>query len=65
MAQSTCIKCGSNTFEMVEREPRKSAIKCNFVQCADCGGVVGVVDYYNTAQLLYKLAAGLKIDLDR
>ena len=49
MAVSTCIKCGEeNQFEVVLKESIPGAnYKLAFVQCARCGGVVGVLDYYN------------------
>jgi hypothetical protein len=63
MARSTCIKCGGLRFEMVENEPVGSNYKFMFVQCAKCGGVVGVLDFFNIGDLIQKLARGLRIDL--
>ena len=34
-----------------------------FVQCASCGTVVGITDYYNVPSLLIKLAEGLEVSL--
>jgi excinuclease UvrABC ATPase subunit len=65
MAYSNCVKCNNSSFEMVEASPSKSNFKLMFIQCARCGGVVGVVDYYNIGNLIYKLAKKLKIDLDQ
>lgn len=45
MAQSTCVKCGNHSFELVENSPIGSRYKFNFIQCSKCGGVVGVVNY--------------------
>ena len=61
MARSTCMKCGGVEFEMVENEPRDSNWKYMFVQCAACGGVVGVVDYFNIGDLVKKLAERLGV----
>jgi hypothetical protein len=61
MAQSTCLKCGNNVFELVVQEPRRSNYKYNFVQCAHCGGVVGVVEHFNSGALLHKVMARLGI----
>ena len=47
MASSTCVKCGETTFETKEVSPRNSPFKLTFVQCASCGGVIGVMDFYN------------------
>jgi predicted nucleic acid-binding Zn-ribbon protein len=60
MAMSTCMKCGNHTFEMVEREPRGSRFKLMFVQCTMCGGVVGVMDYYNIGAQTEQIKAALK-----
>jgi len=63
MAQSTCIKCGSTTFEIVEKEPNHSNFKYFFVQCAKCGGVVGVQEFYNAGSILTKIAKALKVSI--
>lgn len=47
MARSTCVKCGGSMFETVEQSPRGSNFKLIFIQCSSCGGVVGVMDYFN------------------
>lgn len=60
MAESTCVKCGSTSFEMVEANSIKGTdLKKKFIQCASCGGVVGVADFYNVQQLV--LALGEKL----
>ena len=45
MAKPKCVLCNSNTFEhqlaKIEGKPFL------FVQCKDCGGVVGVLDHEN------------------
>lgn len=40
MAESKCIKCEGTNFEMVDSFNK--SIK--FVQCAECGSVIGVVE---------------------
>ncbi|MHB8124437.1 MAG: hypothetical protein ACYDEJ_02130 [Desulfitobacteriaceae bacterium] len=48
MAQSICSKCNSQRFEVVHAnnlEGSKRAVL--FVQCAECGTVVGVLDFLN------------------
>src|SRR5690242_18829758 len=59
VASSTCIKCGNHIFELVEQEPISSAFRLNFVQCSCCGGVVGVLDHFNIAQLISEFAKKL------
>jgi excinuclease UvrABC ATPase subunit len=63
MAYSKCIKCDSTFFEVREAEPRGSNFKMMFIQCASCGGVVGVADYFNTYAILEKLASKLGVQL--
>ena len=47
MAASTCIRCGHNAFEMVESSIGGLRFKRDFLQCAGCGGVVGVIEADN------------------
>jgi predicted nucleic-acid-binding Zn-ribbon protein len=61
MALSTCVKCGHHFFEVSEAEPNGSQFKLMFVQCASCGGVVGVTEYYNAGAMLEKLAKKLGV----
>jgi hypothetical protein len=61
MALSKCIKCDGTLFEMVEKEPRNAAFKVNFIQCASCGGVVGVTEYIHAWVLLQKVMAKLGV----
>jgi hypothetical protein len=61
MAFSSCIKCGSTSFETAEASPNGSKFKLTFVQCSLCGGVVGVLDYYNIGSLLQTLARKLGV----
>jgi hypothetical protein len=52
MAESTCLKCGGHSFEKVEDMPSNSEVAIHYIQCADCGGVVGVMDFYSVSELL-------------
>ena len=61
MAQSKCIKCDSTQFELVQHSPSKSTFKLVFTQCAKCGGVVGVTEFYNIGDKLEKLFKALNI----
>ncbi len=48
MAKSNCLKCGGQSFEMVHAnnlEGSKRSVL--FVQCAECGAVIGVLDFVN------------------
>lgn len=44
MAQSICPKCGSPRFEGVEKNVIGLRYRVSFIQCADCGCVVGVLN---------------------
>lgn len=52
MAASTCVKCGSTSFELKETVLAGSPWKLYFVQCFHCGGVVGVLDDQNIGGML-------------
>jgi hypothetical protein len=69
MPEPTCVKCGNHSFELVESAPHSSNFKFLFLQCAQCGGVAGVLDYLNLgsilteqSKLLRKMARALNID---
>lgn len=47
MASSTCIRCGHPAFEMMESAIKGLRFKRDFLQCAECGGVVGVIEADN------------------
>lgn len=59
MAISKCIKCGGSRFELQEVEPAGANFKYYFVQCARCGGVVGVVEANNLGAMIHKLGQKL------
>jgi hypothetical protein len=54
MALPTCVKCGQHRFELQEAEPAQSNYKFFYLQCASCGGVAGVTDFYNVGHLVKK-----------
>jgi hypothetical protein len=65
MATSRCPRsdCTSTSFELKEIVPRGSEYKLLAVQCTSCGAVVGVLEYFNSGQLLHKLAEKLGVKL--
>jgi uncharacterized Zn finger protein len=63
MAQSKCPKCESTSFELVLRTPSGSDYQLSFIQCSQCGGVVGVLDFYNIGDLILRLAEKLNVPL--
>ena len=62
---SKCPKCETSEFEVVNETPVNSNYELIFIRCKNCLTVVGVLDYYNVGALVKKLAAKLKIDLDK
>lgn len=67
MAVSTCVKCGGHQFEMVVGSPMKANYKQNYLQCTVCGGVAGVVGFYDAGVMLEKQAkqiTALSSDVD-
>jgi len=47
----------------MEAEPNTSNFKVLFIQCAACGGVAGVMDFYNIGQLIHNFAKKMGINL--
>jgi uncharacterized Zn finger protein len=70
MAQSRCVKCGSNKFEVVHANNLEGTTRAVlFVQCTECGSVVGVLDFLNisvkTARVKNDIVTMLERFLDR
>lgn len=63
MAISTCTKCDNTQFEVKEVTPQNSNFRLYFVQCTSCGGVIGVIDFYNIGDLIHQLADELNVPL--
>jgi DnaJ-class molecular chaperone len=71
MATSKCVKCDGIGFES-EDFSLPNGEEVVFVQCAKCGGVVGVLDQFGVADvveankmLLVKIAEKLGVPIDR
>jgi predicted nucleic-acid-binding Zn-ribbon protein len=64
MALSSCVKCGNTVFEVQEKTPVGSNFKFIFVQCSQCGGVVGVMDFYNIGEVLTKIGRKIGVNID-
>lgn len=60
MATSTCLKCSHTSFEKVESTISGLRFKRNFLQCAKCGGVVGVIEADNLNARLDAIEERLK-----
>jgi hypothetical protein len=55
MAKSSCVKCGGQSFECREVQPEGLKYVLMFVQCADCGGVVGVMEDQSISLMLAEI----------
>ncbi len=56
MAQSKCPACPGTRFEVKETPPMSGTDWIwGFVQCKQCGAVVGVIDYWPNSQILERL----------
>ncbi len=60
MATSSCVKCSGTRFELKELNVSGSKFRLMAVQCASCGGVVGVQEAYNAGGLLLDQNKALK-----
>ncbi len=52
MAQSSCVKCASTSFEIKELKVSGSNFRLYAVQCSRCGGVVGIQEFSNITAML-------------
>jgi hydrogenase maturation factor HypF (carbamoyltransferase family) len=55
VAKSACPKCDSTSFEMQNATIKNDRFNHQFIQCAKCGAVVGVLEHDNTGQQLQQL----------
>lgn len=64
MAISTCSQCDEKMFELVLQQPKDAKYAFNFVQCASCGTVVGVLEEGNKIEaMLRRIAEKVGADL--
>lgn len=61
MAQPTCPKCDSRRFEVQVFEPLRSTFRLLCINCAQCGAVVSVMDFYNMGQMVRDLGKKLGV----
>lgn len=47
MAKSKCPKCESTEFEIVRGTLQNSKVGAQFIQCCECGSVVGTFPSFN------------------
>ena len=45
MPESKCPKCSNQSFEIQKHKPDGSSFDISFVQCSNCGSIVGTIDY--------------------
>lgn len=68
MALSVCPKCNKTEFELAESPTLRGggySTKVWFVQCASCGAVVGVIDYFNVTHRIREVEAKVDTILDK
>lgn len=66
MAQSKCAVCGSNQFEVVHAHNLKGSERSVlFVQCSDCGAVVGALDMVNVSVQVNNVKEDLRRMVER
>lgn len=66
MAQSRCIKCGGSKFEVVHANNLEGTTRAVlFVQCIDCGSVVGVLDFLNLSVKAERVKNDLRIMVEK
>ena len=61
MADSKCASCGNTSFELKEAKIEHCKFRFNFIQCASCGAVIGLIDYNHVPTLLNQIIAKLAI----
>jgi hypothetical protein len=54
MSESNCTKCDGTVFEAVEVTPRGIDRGLLAIQCAGCGGVVGVAEKHDLASMIHQ-----------
>jgi hypothetical protein len=64
MATPKCPSCNDTRFELTEIPIEKASFKTFGVICSHCGAVVGVQEFYNSGDLLMKLAAALNVKIE-
>jgi predicted nucleic-acid-binding Zn-ribbon protein len=61
MAISRCVSCKGTSFEISEANVSGTRFKLNFVQCALCGAVVGVTEFYNSGSIVKGIEAKVEL----
>lgn len=61
MAKSRCPHCQHTSFELKPAPVKNSVYQLYFIQCADCGTVIGVTD--DTMHVVVTLLETLNIKL--
>ncbi|MDQ7092684.1 hypothetical protein REC12_03700 [Desulfosporosinus sp. PR] len=66
MAQSRCSKCGSDKFEVVHANNLEGTTRAVlFVQCAECGSVVGALDFLNLSVKAERVKNDFQLMMER
>jgi hypothetical protein len=54
MTDTNCTKCDGTRLEAVEVTPEGADRAMLAIRCADCGGVVGVVEKHDIASMIHQ-----------
>ncbi|WP_088228090.1 hypothetical protein [Desulfosporosinus sp. FKB] len=66
MAQSRCLKCGGQKFEAVFANNLEGTTRAVlFIQCVECGSVVGALDFLNISVKAARVKNDLQITIER
>ncbi|WP_240985244.1 hypothetical protein [Acididesulfobacillus acetoxydans] len=66
MAESKCSVCGGSHFEVVHARALEGTTRAVlFVQCADCGAVVGALDFVNLGVQINHMKEDLQRTLEK
>lgn len=66
MAQSRCLKCGGGKFEVVHANNLEGTTRAVlFIQCADCGSVLGALDFLNVSVKAERIRNDLRIMFEK
>ena len=64
MATPRCPKCESSSFEIQEVKVKNANYRHHVINCASCGSILAVHEFFNVNARLVRLAEKLRVSLD-
>jgi predicted nucleic-acid-binding Zn-ribbon protein len=55
-----CVRCGGMKFEHAYIMPANSRFKYTAIVCSECGGVIGLAEFYNLGELMARQNQAIK-----